>query len=469
MYHLPRLSSSFSRLAVTALVTGVLAFPTAACAETLMDMGGRRKAMDVETYEYLNLFGDVFERVREHYVDEVPDKELMEDAINGMLQALDPHSSFLNNDSFEDMRIQTRGEFGGLGIEVTMENGLVKVVSPIDETPAAEAGLESGDMIIRIDGEEVMGLTLSEAVDRMRGRVGSDIVITVVRPDEPEPFDVEITRDIIKIRPVRHEILGDDVGYIRLTTFNEQVEDALPDAIEEIQDEIGEDNISGYILDLRNNPGGLLDQAIFVSDAFLDKGEIVSRRGRTPESTRRSNARRGDLTNNKPIVVLINSGSASASEIVAGALQDHRRAVLLGTKSFGKGSVQTVMALPGYGAIRLTTERYYTPSGRSIQAEGIEPDIIVKQANIEEIDSKFERPREADLQKALDADKRRRGEDIEDEDNDDDKWQKDYQLTRAVDLVRGVARFGEASIMMHKEKIESEESASETGSESDGN
>ncbi len=407
----------------------------------------KTEELSEDTYQFLNLFGDVFERIREQYVDPVDDKETIENAINGMLISLDPHSSYLNKDSFEDMRVQTKGEFGGLGIEVTMENGLVKVVSPIDETPAAAAGMQSGDLIVELDGEEIMGLTLSEAVDKMRGRVGEPITLTVIREGSSDPLKVEIIRDIIKIRSVRHRVEGGDIGYVRITTFNEQVEANLEKAIQEIKKEAGKD-LKGFVLDLRNNPGGLLDQAIYVSDSFLDRGEIVSTRGRDPADTKRANATAGDLTNGMPIVVLINGGSASASEIVAGALQDHHRAIIMGTKSFGKGSVQTIVSLPGHGAMRLTTARYYTPSGRSIQAEGIDPDIIVEPAKVEQIKSKFKRKREGDLRGALvnelaDAlEKTNNEKDDKDEDTDEDEKENiDYQLDRAADLIRGVAHF----------------------------
>jgi carboxyl-terminal processing protease len=334
------------------------------------------------TYQHLDLFGNVFERVRTAYVDEVDEAELIESAISGMLASLDPHSSYLPPEGFEDMRVQTRGEFGGLGIEVTMEEGLVRVVAPIDDTPAARAGVEAGDLISHIDGEAVLGLTLSDAVDRMRGRVGTDIEITILREGAEEPLQLTITREIIKIRAVRARVEG-DVGVIRVTTFNEQTYDNLAEAMDEVAEELGgAENVRGYVLDLRNNPGGLLNQAIAVTDAFLEQGEIVSTRGRENENSERHNAQAGDLADGKPIVVLINEGSASASEIVAGALQDPRRAVIVGAKSFGKGSVQTIMPLSGQGALRLTTARYYTPSGRSIQALGIEPDILVQRRTI---------------------------------------------------------------------------------------
>jgi len=351
-----------------------------------------------ETYRQLNLFGDVFERVRSEYVEETTDRELIEAAINGMLSALDPHSSYLSEDSYKDVRVQTKGEFGGLGIEVTMENGLVKVVSPIDGTPAYRAGLQPGDLVTHIDGDPIMGMTLSEAVSVMRGPVGSEINLTVRRGPEGESFDVTIVRDIIKIQSVRHRVER-DIGYVRITTFNEQTMPGLETAIAEIKAELGDD-LKGYVLDLRNNPGGLLEQAINVSDAFLSRGEIVSTRGRHDEDTQRYNAEAGDLADGAHVVVLINGGSASASEIVAGALQDHRRAIVLGTRSFGKGSVQTIIPLPGHGAMRLTTARYYTPSGRSIQAKGIEPDILVPVARVEPLQL-GNRRREADLPNAL--------------------------------------------------------------------
>jgi len=351
-----------------------------------------------ETYRQLNLFGEVFERVRADYVEPVSDEQLVEAAINGMLTSLDPHSSYLNPKNFRDMQVQTRGEFGGLGIEVTMENGLVKVVSPIDDTPAAKAGIKPGDYITHLNGEPVLGLTLNEAVEKMRGPVNTDLTLTI-RREGRAPFDVAVTRAQIKIESVRSHMEGNDVGYIRITTFNEQTDTGLNKAMQKLHDE-SNGKLKGIVLDLRNNPGGLLDQAVAVCDDFLDKGEIVSTRGRRPDETQRFNARPGDIANGLPMVVLINGGSASASEIVAGALQDHHRAVLLGTKSFGKGSVQTIIPLPGHGAMRLTTARYYTPSGRSIQAKGIEPDIDVPQAKIEVL-SEGKRLHESDLRGAL--------------------------------------------------------------------
>jgi carboxyl-terminal processing protease len=346
----------------------------------LMLIGSSAKAAAADTYRQLNLFGDVFERVRADYVEKPDDSKLVEQAINGMLNGLDPHSSYMDPKSFRDMQIQTRGEFGGLGIEVTMEDGLVKVVSPIDETPAAKAGVMANDIIVKLDEDQVQGLTLNQAVEKMRGPVNTKIKLTIMRKGQEKPIEVSIMRDIIRVRSVRMRIEGDDVGYIRLSQFNEQTTEGLKKSIADITAQISNDKLKGYILDLRNNPGGLLDQAISVSDAFLERGEIVSTRGRNAEETQRYSARAGDLTKNKPVIVLINGGSASASEIVAGALQDHKRATILGTRSFGKGSVQTIIPLGNNnGALRLTTARYYTPSGKSIQAKGIVPEIEVLQ------------------------------------------------------------------------------------------
>ena len=403
------------------------------------------------TYEYLDLFGEIFERVRTSYVEDVDEQKLIEAAIDGMLASLDPHSGYLPPQNFEDMREQTRGEFGGLGIEVTMENGFVKVVAPIDDTPAAKAGLEAGDFVTHIDGEAVLGLTLSEAVDKMRGPVGSDIVITISREGADEPFDVTITRDVIKIRAVRARAEG-NVAVLRITTFNEQTYDNLEDSITKMREEIGDDKLQGYIVDLRNNPGGLLSQAIAVSDAFLDAGEIVSTRGRDLEAADRVNARAGDLTDGKPIVVLINEGSASASEIVAGALQDQRRAIILGAKSFGKGSVQTVMRLGDKGAMKLTTARYFTPSGRSIQALGIEPDILVEERRVTEADEEGNRRTrsEADLRGSLENDlSEDEQQELEDERARHEKTAElraeDFQLAYALDLLAGLAIYESGS------------------------
>jgi carboxyl-terminal processing protease len=338
-----------------------------------------------ELYQQLNLFGDVLERIRRDYVEPVDEKSLIENAINGMLASLDPHSSYMNPKNYKDMQVQTRGEFGGLGIEVTMENGVIKVVSPIDDTPAAKAGLQSGDLIFALDGEPVQGMTLQEAVDKMRGKIGSTIKISVKRGTK-DPFDVSLTRESIKVKSTRWHMEG-DVGYIRVTSFTEQSTSGVLDAVDHIKKEAG-NKLKGYVLDLRNNPGGLLDQAISMCDAFMDKGEIVSVKARKPEDVQRWNAKPGDVANGLPIVVLVNGGSASASEIVAGALQDQHRAIILGTRTFGKGSVQTIMQVTGGGAIRLTTALYFTPSGRSIQKEGIKPDIEVEQAKVEPIQSR---------------------------------------------------------------------------------
>ena len=397
-------------------------------------VGPEAQSASSDTFRSLKLFGDVFERVRAEYVEEVGDQALIETAINGMLASLDPHSSYLDAEKYRDMQVQTRGGFGGLGIEVTMENGLVKVVSPIDDTPAARAGIEAGDMITHIDGEPVMGLTLSEAVERMRGPVDSKIGLRVMRQGSEEPIEVTLARAVIKISPVRAHAEG-DVGYLRLTTFNEQTSSALRDKLEELNK--GNAKMRGLVLDLRNNPGGLLDQAVAVADAFLDKGEIVSTRGRRADSIQRFNARPGDLLNNLPMVVLINGGSASASEIVAGALQDHRRAIVMGTQSFGKGSVQTIMPISGQGAIRLTTARYYTPAGTSIQAKGITPDIEVHQASVQLLDDTSGR-READLRGRLDNDQKGSAAQAS---NGETVDAKDYQLARAVDLLRGIALY----------------------------
>ena len=410
----------------------------------------QESARTTNVYEQLDLFGDIFERIRAQYVEEVDAGDLIEAAIDGMLTSLDPHSSYLSPDDAADMRVQTRGEFGGLGIEVTQEEGFVKVVSPIDGTPAEEAGIEAGDFITHVDGASVLGLTLDEAVDMMRGPVGSEIIITVVREGMPEPFDVSIIRDTIKLTAVRTRLQGEAV-VLRVTTFNDQTYANLEEGLaEQIEAAGGMDNVEGIVLDLRNNPGGLLNQAIRVSDAFLEKGEIVSTRGRNPEDGDRYNATPGDLAEGKPIVVLINGGSASASEIVAGALQDHRRAIVVGTKSFGKGSVQTVMPLRGDGAMRLTTARYYTPSGRSIQALGVSPDIVVDQprrpeasAEDEEETNVFNRS-EADLRGSLDNDSMTEDE-IQQIEADRAKAEasaalreEDYQLAYAIDILKGL-------------------------------
>jgi carboxyl-terminal processing protease len=409
-----------------------------------------------ETYRQLDLFGEVFERVRSDYVENVSDQQLIEAAINGMLTALDPHSSYMNAKSFSDMQVQVQGQFGGLGIEVTMENGFIKVVSPIDDTPAAAAGLKPNDLIVAIDGEPVQGMSLADAVERMRGPVNSTIKLTIKRENR-DPFEVSLKRAIVKIQSVKSQLIGNDVAYIRIASFNEQTNSGVQAAMKSLSSKPGV-KLTGVVLDLRNNPGGLLDQAIGVSDDFLDKGEIVSTRGRRAEDAQRYDAKPGDITNGLPMVVLINGGSASASEIVAGALKDHHRAILLGTRSFGKGSVQTIIQLPGHGAIRLTTARYYTPSGRSIQAEGIQPDIVVEPAKIEKL-AEVQIPHEADLRGALKntdpgaaskpADKSAKPQSAAPDNTPSSTvdpsvigTSEDYQLARAVDMLRGLALFG---------------------------
>src|SRR6202521_398377 len=401
-----------------------------------------------EIYQELNLFGEVLESVRSNYVEKPDDAKLIEAAINGMLTALDPHSSYLNPKHFRDMQVQTRGEFGGLGIEVTMENGVVKVVSPIEDTPAAKAGLMSGDLITRLDKEQILGLTLQEAVEKMRGPVNAPITLTIVRKGVDDPFDVKVTRDVIHINPVKYNAEGDDVGYIRITTFNEQTTANLQKAVEDLKQQLGP-KLKGYVIDLRNNPGGLLDQAISVSDAFLDEGAIVLTRGRNIEETQRSNARPGDITDGQKLVVLINGGSASASEIVAGALQDHHRATIVGTRSFGKGSVQTIIPLGSNGALRLTTARYYTPSGRSIQAKGIEPEAVVEEELPDDLKAKADLQNtkgEANLRghlKGEGEEEGAKGEGNDEEESGSSSYvapekDKDTQLQYALDILRGI-------------------------------
>ena len=393
-----------------------------------------------ETYKQLNLFGDVFQRVQDQYVEEVTDKKLIESAISGMLQSLDPHSSYLSADSYKDMQVKTKGTFGGLGIEITMEEGVVKVVSPIDDTPAAKAGMKSGDLIIGINGESIRGLTINESVSQLRGPVGSKVKITVVR-DQQDPFEIEIKRDIIKIRSVKHNIIR-HIAYVRLTTFSDTTTSGMEEAIKKIRNETG-DKFQGLILDLRNNPGGLLNQSISVADSFLNQGEIVSTQGRKDEDTSRIFAKKGDLIDGKPLIVLINSGSASASEIVAGALKDHSRAIIVGTRSFGKGSVQSIIPLAGNGAMRLTTARYYTPSGISIQAKGIEPDIIVEAGITELKKENLTNRREENLRGALD--KETKENEVKDKKEQNltpvEKLLQDNQISRAVDLIRGINLF----------------------------
>jgi len=401
------------------------------------------------TYENLDLFGDIFERIRSSYVEEIDEEKLIESAISGMLSSLDPHSSYMAPEDFSTMQVQTRGEFGGLGIEVTQENGFIKVVSPIDDTPAANAGIEAGDFITKVDGESTLGKTLDEAVDKMRGPVGSEIIITVVREGVDEPFDVSIIRDTIEIKAVKARTEGKTI-VLRVSSFTSKTYPNLKDSLEkEIKAAGGLENVNGVVVDLRNNPGGLLNQAIRVSDAFLESGEIVSTRGRAAGDAERYNATPGDLTNGKPVVVLINGGSASASEIVAGALQDHRRAIIVGTKSFGKGSVQTIIPLSSDGAaMRLTTARYYTPSGRSIQSLGVSPDILVKQRvrsdEDPEKDQNFQRF-EADLENSLSNDSLTDDERnfLENERKQQEETAKmrndDYQLSYALDVLKGLA------------------------------
>ena len=388
-----------------------------------------------DTYRQLNLFGDVFEKIRSDYVDKPEDSKLIESAINGMLTSLDPHSSYMDAKSFKDMQVQTRGEFGGLGIEVTMEDGQLKVVTPIDDTPAAKAGVMSGDIIAAIDDEPVQGLSLNQAVEKMRGAVNTPVRLKIVRKGVSDPLEIKITRDVIRIRSVRMRNEGGDIGYIRITQFNEQTFDGLKKAIEDLNKEIPADKLKGYVIDLRNNPGGLLDQAIAVSDAFLDRGEIVSTRGRNADESQRYNARAGDLTKGKPVIVLINGGSASASEIVAGALQDHKRATVVGSRSFGKGSVQTIIPLGSNGAIRLTTARYYTPSGRSIQAKGIDPDVQILQDVPAELKGKDETKGEASLRGHIKNDEDERGGSSAYVPPDP---KNDKQLNYALDVLRGV-------------------------------
>jgi len=425
--------------------------------------GNSATSPNAELYKQLDLFGDVFERVRSDYVEKPDDTLLIENAINGMLSALDPHSSYMNPKSYKDMQVQTKGEFGGLGIEVTMDNGVIKVVSPIDDTPASKAGIQPGDLIFALDGEPVQGLTLQEAVEKMRGKVGAPIKISVRRGTK-DPFDVTLTRETIKVKPVKFRLEGGDIGYIRVTSFTEQTTPGVLDAVEKLKKEAG-NKLKGYIIDLRNNPGGLLDQAIAMSDAFLDKGEIVSVKARKNDEVQRWNAKPGDVAGGLPIVVLMNGGSASASEIVAGALQDHRRAIVLGTRSFGKGSVQTIMQVTGGGAIRLTTALYFTPSGRSIQKEGIKPDIEVEPAKIENIQQRSNF-REENLRRSITnphekpaappAPHAKPGDKTDDKaagqttpqatpSGDPDEPPKeqaaDYQLLRAADLIRGISLY----------------------------
>lgn len=439
---------------------------------------------DMETYRLLALFGDVFDKVRQDYVEDVTDKKLVESALNGMLSSLDPHSGYLNEESFKDMQVQTKGEFGGLGIEVTMDSGWVKVVSPIDDTPAYKAGIKTGDYITHIDSTAVLGLSLNEAVDKMRGKAGTEILLTVRREGVAEPLKFTLVRDIIKINPVRFEARKDEnIGYIRINSFSEKTLAKTNEALSSIHKDLKGKEI-GYILDLRNNPGGLLDQAIDIADLFLESGEIVSTRSRNPEDTARFSATEGDVTDGLPLVVLINAGSASASEIVAGALQDHRRAIVVGTKSFGKGSVQSVIPVSNHGAIRITTARYYTPSGVSIQAEGIIPDIEIHQSKVEELD-KVEGISESNLPKALtnDSTKAEMNKKIKDKSANDKKATKkndkgkdkddalpkvsDYQLDRAIDILKGIAVYRSSDKVIMQEQAKSSDKDEMKGKDKD--
>ena len=442
-------------LAVSMMLLAFLSAGTASAKEKTKKPESKTQET-ASVYKYLNIFSETLKRTKTDYVEDVSESKLIEYAINGMLSSLDPHSSFLDADTFKDMREQTKGEFGGLGIEVTMDNGWVKVISPIDDTPAFKAGIQAGDYITHIDGMTVLGETLTQAVEKMRGPINSKVKLTIRRKNK-EPFDVTITRDNIKIRSVKTEEKDPSVGYIRISSFNETTTEDVKKTIAKIQKD-NPDDLAGYILDLRNNPGGLLDQAVSVADLFLEEGEIVSTRPRRAEEMQRYNATKGDITNNKPIVVLINEGSASAAEIVSGALQDHKRAVIAGMRSFGKGSVQTVIPVMGFGAIRLTTARYYTPSGRSIQAKGIEPDIEIPPGHVEYYALRSDDFAEATLPNALakqDEDKgnaaknktlknkkAKKKKDKEpdpfDEKSKEEKKPEDYQLDRAIDIVKAM-------------------------------
>jgi len=423
------------KLMIFALTVNLLF--AAGCVTAADKQTAQSKEETFDTYEMLNLFGEVMERTKVSYVEEVSDQKLLESAMNGMLSSLDPHSSFLDAKSFKYLNEQTQGKFGGLGIEVTMENGVVKVVSPIDDTPAFRAGLQPGDYIISLDGTPVIGMTLNEAVDKMRGKPGTKIKLTIRRNSE-KPFDVVLKREEIKIQSIKSDIKADDIAYIRISSFSEDADKTIEKEIAKMQKKT-ENGIKGVILDVRNNPGGLLDQAVAVSDLFLNEGEIVSTRARNEEDTLKYTATKGDIVDGLPVVVMINDGSASASEIVAGALQDHKRAVILGEKSFGKGSVQSVIPFGKYGAIRLTTARYYTPSGRSIQAKGIEPDIEVKPAKVEEINTDGLTISEAELKNALKNETAENKKDDKNNNSQDEELKKDYQLLRAVDTIRALS------------------------------
>ncbi len=437
------LGFSFSKLVIVSAVVSFSVFAATPFVQTV-------RATD-DLYRQLDLMAHVFERVRANYVEEVTDSKLIEAAISGMLADLDPHSGYLPPKSFDQMKEQTSGEFGGLGIEVTMEKGVVKVVAPIEDTPADRAGLQSNDLIIQIDGEDIQGLNLNEAVNKMRGKVGEKISLKIFRESEKKAFSVTIVRDKIKIRSVRWDLKDNGIGYVRVTTFNEQVSELLPTAIKELKEKNNGKELNGLVLDMRNNPGGLLNQAIYLSDAFLTQGEIVSTKGRISNQNQVTHAKKGDIINGKPMVVLINGGSASASEIVAGALQDHKRAIVMGTKSFGKGSVQTVINLPEGAGMRLTTALYYTPSGRSIQATGIEPDINVPLVRLAENnpDEDGYRPSEASLRghievdkngNKIDAPKKKSKKKGKDKAKAEEKGDKpfDYQLDRALGVVQAL-------------------------------
>jgi carboxyl-terminal processing protease len=424
------------KLSYLLLGAAIGAGSTALVSQNRIFPSGSAIAAAGDTYRKLNLFGDIFEKVRSDYVEPPNEAKLIEAAINGMLTSLDPHSSYMDPKSFTDMRQQTRGEFGGLGIEVTMEEGVIKVVAPIDDTPAAKAGLMAGDLITHIDDDQVQGLSLNQAVEKMRGPINTPVRLKVIRATNKQTQEIRLVRDRIQIRAVRWRKEGDDVAYIRVTSFNEQTFENLRKGLEITTSEIGAEKVKGYVIDLRNNPGGLLDQAISVSDAFLDRGEIVSTRGRDAADTQRYTAKAGDLTKGKPVIVLINGGSASASEIVAGALQDHKRATVIGTRSFGKGSVQTIIPLREQGAVRLTTARYYTPSGRSIQAKGIDPDIKIEQDIPDDLKGKDETKGEAGLRGHL------RSQDNEEKGGSSayipPNPKDDKQLNYALDLLRGI-------------------------------
>ena len=418
----------------------------------------KKAADEINTYELLNIFGEVMERTKASYVEETTDKKLIEAAINGMLTSLDPHSSYLNEEDFKYMEEQTKGKFGGLGIEITMENGIVKIISPIDDTPAARAGLKAGDYITDIDGKSVIGLSLNEVVSKLRGKVGTRVKITVRRVNK-KPFDVTLKRDEIKVKSVKYEVKNDDILYVRISAFNADIDQDIEKAVKETQKKL-KNKLSGIVIDMRNNPGGLLDQAVKVSDLFLEQGEIVSTRSRNEEDTIKYSATPGDIANGLPIVVMINEGSASASEIVSGALQDHHRAVILGQKSFGKGSVQTLIPLRNNAAMRITTARYYTPSGRSIQAKGIEPDVAVKQAKVEEIKSYDLNISEADLKGALKNEQANDNKKVQKDGTDQaQKDAQDYQLVRALDLVKALYLYGQNDAVAANDNQKKEQKA----------